>query len=205
MKLTIKHKICCAIDESNILHEKRFTIVAGMNGVGKSTFTNVLKSNTNKLGHIIDPDLFAKKYGSQLSGGREALKDINNCIEHGIAFTEETTLSGRHIISVIQNAKSHGYTIHLIYIGLDSAQDSIDRVANRVRNGGHDIPSALISRRYTRRFDQLAEVLPLCDSADFYDNHNGYTHIAEYSDNEIRQLVSDYPQWMDQFIQYISE
>lgn len=189
--------------EEPITYKKEFTIVAGINGVGKSTMVGLLKSNPNSFGTIIDPDDYAKKYGGNLSGGKEAIKDIDYCIDNGIAFTEETTLSGKHIISTAKKAKENGYTINLIYVGLDTVQDSIDRVTNRVKHGGHDIPADLILRRYEHRFEQLDKILKYCNTAKFYDNTNGYALVATYANDTITQEVEDAPKWLSDFYEYL--
>lgn len=192
-----------SVVEPPIVHKKIFTIVAGINGVGKSSMTQLLRHNSDSFGTIIDPDDYAVKYGGNLLGGKEAIKDINYCIENGLAFTEETTLSGKHIINTAKRAKNNGYTINLIYIGLNSAQDSIDRVANRVKNGGHDIPTEIIVRRYAHRFEQLTKILNYCDKADFYDNSNGYNPVATFEYDEIVQLSDNPPAWLIALFDYL--
>ena len=86
---------------SDVMSDKLFTIVAGVNDVGKSTYIARLCENPNMLGYIIDPDQLAIKYGNIIAGGRKALQEIDNCIRNGISFTEETTLSGKHIADTI--------------------------------------------------------------------------------------------------------
>lgn len=185
--------------------KKVFTILAGVNGVGKSSAMGILRTTSESYGAIIDPDDYAIKYGGNIKGGKEALKDIEYCIENGFAFTEETTLSGKHIIATAKKAKEHGYTINLIYIGLNSAQDSIDRVANRVKHGGHDIPSETIIRRYNHRFEQLSKILDYCDTAKFYDSSNGYQLVAVYNriSNTMDQTTSTPPEWLSAFFDYM--
>lgn len=73
---------------------KTYTIIGGVNGTGKSSLTGVLKAETLDLGKIIDVDKLNVKYGDVLAGGKAAVKLISECIEKGISFTQETTLSG---------------------------------------------------------------------------------------------------------------
>ena len=72
-------KIISSVSE-DVIYKKKFTIIAGVNGVGKSTFVKHLKTTHSELGHIIDPDALAKEHGGNLKGGKEALKDINRKI-----------------------------------------------------------------------------------------------------------------------------
>ena len=74
---------------------KVYTIVAGVNGTGKSSLTSVLKNQCTDLGVVIDADKIAREHGSnQLAAGRAAVERIRLCLSRGICFTQETTLSG---------------------------------------------------------------------------------------------------------------
>jgi predicted ABC-type ATPase len=74
---------------------KIYTIIGGVNGVGKSSFTGVLKERTTDLGVIIDVDkITAELGGDLLIGGKASINKIDDCIAKRISFTQETTLSG---------------------------------------------------------------------------------------------------------------
>ena len=82
---------------------KNYTIIGGVNGVGKSSFTGVLKERSTDLGVIVDVDkITAELGGNALAGGKAALRKINECIEKGISFTQETTLSREEAIASLQ-------------------------------------------------------------------------------------------------------
>ena len=117
---------------------KNYTIIGGINGVGKSSFTGVLKERSTDLGMIVDVDrITAELGGNALAGGKAALRKINECIEKGISFTQETTLSGRKTEATAKQVRDLGYRVRLFYIGLDSAEESLSRIATRVKRGGH--------------------------------------------------------------------
>lgn len=119
---------------------RTYTIIGGVNGVGKSSFTGLLKEQRSDLGIIIDVDKIAAELGGNtLAGGRAALKKIQECIDKGVSFTQETTLSGRHTEATARRLLEKGYRVRLYYIGLNSAAESLTRIANRVKYGGHDI------------------------------------------------------------------
>lgn len=84
---------------------KTYTIIGGVNGVGKSSFTGLLKEQRSDLGIIIDVD----KITAEL-GGEAALKKIQDCIGKGISFTQETTLSGRHTEATARELLEKGFT-----------------------------------------------------------------------------------------------
>lgn len=89
---------------------KQYTIIGGVNGVGKSSFTGVLKERSTNLGCIIDVDkITAELGGNALAGGKAALKKIDACIERRVSFTQETTLSGRRTEATARQVREQGY------------------------------------------------------------------------------------------------
>ena len=184
---------------------RTYTIIGGVNGVGKSSFTGVLKERCTDLGTIFDVDkITAELGGNALAGDKAALKKINECINKEVSFTQETTLSGRRTEATAREMVEKGYRVRLYYIGLDSAADSISRIANRVKRGGHDIIPALdVERRFAGRWEAVAKVLPYCDEAEFYDNDNGFVLVAEYRNGELRTVGSLVPAWLKELRAYL--
>lgn len=185
---------------------KTYTIIGGVNGVGKSSFTGILKEQRSDLGIIVDVDkITAELGGNALAGGKAALKKIQDCIDKGVSFTQETTLSGRRTEATAREVTEKGYSVRLYYIGLDSAADSITRIANRVRRGGHDIPAQDVERRFAGRWEAVAKVLPYCTEAEFYDNGNGFVLVAEYRNGELRNVGEFVPTWLKEFREYLEK
>lgn len=183
---------------------KIYTIIGGVNGVGKSSFTGILKEQRSDLGILIDVDkITAELGGNALTGGKAALKKINECIEKGVSFTQETTLSGRRTAATAREVIEKGYRVRLYYIGLDSAEESLLRIANRVKRGGHDIPQGDVVRRFGERWEAVEKVLPYCDEAEFYDNDNGFQLVAEYRNGELRTVGSRCPRWLAELLRYL--
>lgn len=182
---------------------KIYNIVGGVNGVGKSSLVGSLKSRLNDFGTIIDVDKINLKFnGNRLEGGKYAVQLINECIDKGITFTQETTLSGVRTEKTIAKAKAKGYFVRLYYVGLDSAKESLLRIENRVKKGGHNIPREDVIKLFEHRFEDLNRILPYCDIAYFYDNFNGYREVANYKNGEIITLGSDTPKWIEDFLAY---
>lgn len=183
---------------------RTYTIIGGVNGVGKSSFTGVLKERCTDLGTIIDVDkITAALGGNTFAGDAASLKKINECIAKGVSFTQETTLSGRRTEATAREVVEKGYRVRLYYISLDSAEESISRIANRVRRGGHDIPTQDVERRFAGRWEAVAKVLPYCDEAEFYDNDNGFVLVAEYRNGELRTVGSLVPRWLKELRAYL--
>lgn len=183
---------------------KYYTIIGGVNGVGKSSLTGVLRRTQTDLGMIVDVDnITAELGGDVLAGGREAVRRIEHYLSKGISFTQETTLSGFRTERTAQRAREAGYRVRLYYVGLDTAAESLDRIANRVRRGGHNIATEDVMRRFSERWEAVARVLPYCESASFFDNNNGFVCVAEYQNGQLLRLGSYQPQWICELEQYL--
>lgn len=185
---------------------KIYTIIGGVNGVGKSSLSGVLTAERSELGVIIDTDkITAECGGDKLKGGKLAIKRIDECLSKGVNFTQETTLSGVRTVKTIQRARELDYFIRLYYIGVNSADESISRIANRVKKGGHNIGSDDVKRRFEKRFDDLAAVLPYCNEVRFFDNENGFVEIAEYKNGSLIIKAETVPDWLERLKEYLTK
>lgn len=174
-----------------------YTIIAGVNGTGKSSLRGVLEGQNVNLGQIIDTYLIAKENNNDLiKAARIAVDKTRDCLNKNISFTQETTLSGRSVLNTVKKARKQGYYVSLYYIGLSSAEESLSRIANRVRKGGHNIPENDVRRRYGKRFDMIVDVIPYCDEVHFYDNENGFVKVAEIKNGQFRFINGYRPEWL---------
>lgn len=175
----------------------RYTLIAGVNGTGKSSLRGVLEGQGENLGHIIDADLIAReKHLGILEAGKQAIVEIAECLEKNVSFTQETTLAGNRIEKTLIQARKQGYYVSLFYIGISSVEESLSRISNRVKKGGHDIPAQDVYRRFYRRFEYLSRVLPYCDETAFYDNENGFIKVAEIKNNRFNYVNGYRPAWL---------
>ena len=183
---------------------KIYTIIGGVNGVGKSSLSGVLSAESNDLGMIIDTDKITAKYGGdRIKGGKISVNLIDDCFKKGVNFTQETTLSGVRTIKTIIRARDLDYFIRLYYVGVDTADESISRIANRVRKGGHDIPHDDIMRRFNKRFEDLAKILPYCNKVKLFDNENGFSEAAEYKNGSLIFKNNNTPKWVMELKAYL--
>ena len=126
-----------------ILSVKKYILIAGVNGAGKSTLYQLLQS----LHDIprVNTDEILREFGDWrnmtdvMNAGKMAVKKIARYFDEGITFNQETTLCGKSILSNIAKAKKRGYFIELHYIGVENADIAKERVAKRVKQGGHGI------------------------------------------------------------------
>ena len=180
---------------------KIYTLIGGVNGTGKSSLTGSLRSERNDLGIVVDPDtLTVQCGGDEYEGGKLAVERIETALADGVNFTQETTLSGGYPKRLCKRAKEAGYYIRLYYVGLDTPDESIRRIRNRVERGGHDIPKKDVESRFEHRFEDILKVLPYCDEAKFFDNDNGFVLVAEYRNGQILPVGAYQPQWLKQLI-----
>lgn len=173
---------------------KLYHIIGGINGVGKSSFLGALKGNRSDLGCIIDENTVLAELG---------LMKIRECLQRGVSFTQETTLSGYKTEQTAKQAREAGYYVHLYYIALDTAQESLARIENRVKRGGHDIDRVDVLRRFSGRWKAVQRVLPYCDEAEFYDNDNGFVKVAEYRNGELLPIGERCPDWLKELQAYL--
>lgn len=172
---------------------KIYTIIGGVNGVGKSSLLGVLSAINTEIGIIIDME----NESSEIT--------VNDCLKKGINFTQETTLSGVRTLKTINEAREKGYFIRLYYIGVSSAGESVKRIKNRVEKGGHDIPLADVERQYNKRFEDLIKILPYCNEVRFYDNENGFKEKVEYKNGSLILKGGNTPLWLKELSNYLKE
>ncbi|MCL1995459.1 MAG: AAA family ATPase [Defluviitaleaceae bacterium] len=193
---------------------KTYALFAGVNGAGKSTFFRQLSKNSNiDLGTRINADEIVQKYFNhdwqnamvQIKAGKQTIKLFRECLNGEKSFNQETTLTGKTIIRNIQQAKEKGFKIAFYYVGLENVQLSIDRVANRVKDGGHGIPTADLLRRYDNSLKNLREVLPLCDDIYIYDNSKDILvgtakPLLVVKNRQIQLLAADLPIYIQKIL-----
>ena len=172
--------------------DKYFYIFAGVNGSGKSTLykTNFLNKDI-KNSIRINTDEIVYSFGSwknstdQIKAAKIAIQLRNKCFLEEKSFNEETTLTGRSILKIIDKAKNLDYKIHLYYIGIDNPEIAKERVKNRIARGGHGISSNLIEKRYYESLQNLEKIIYQCDSIEIYDNSKKFIRIFYYEDNQV--------------------
>lgn len=181
---------------------RTYSIIGGVDGVGKSSFAGVLTGTCADLGPMIDTGKITAELGD-LSAGKNAVDQlIRHYFECGSSFVQEFTLSGRSPQLIAQRARKLGYTIRLHYIALDSLQECEARIKNRVKRGGH-IGTRTVGRQFEERWNDVRAFLPYCDEAEFYDNDNGFVKVAEYRNGELIPIGDYQPQWLNELIKHI--
>lgn len=155
----------------------RCFIIAGPNGAGKTTFAKEFLLQEVKVIHFVNADLIAAGLSPlrpslvELTAGRLFLSELKRLSKLRVDFAFETTLSGRSYLPLLKQWKIAGYQIEIIYLRLDSTSLSLQRIANRVAQGGHDIPKEAVLRRFSRSWENFLNYYrPLADRWAVYDN-----------------------------------
>jgi predicted ABC-type ATPase len=151
-------------------------MVAGPNGAGKTTTAMQLLPNYLDVFEFLNADSIAyglnplDPRGQAIAAGKLMLKRVDELIARGRSFAFESTGSAKSYAARMRYARAQGYQLGLIYLWLPSPFLAQQRVASRVKQGGHDIPVEDIHRRYTRSLRNLREIyLDLVDVAGIFD------------------------------------
>lgn len=172
-------------------------VIAGPNGAGKTTFARVYLPHLTKV--FINADLIASGLSplspgaAAVEAGRIMLAKISAFAAQRRTFAFETTLSGRGYLAHFRRLRAEGYRISIIFLWLPNVSLAIERVKDRVRRGGHDVPEADIRRRFDRGVrNLLTEYHGLAQAWALVDNSGRVPHlIASAKDGEI--VANDAP------------
>ncbi len=156
---------------------KKIIIIAGPNGAGKTTFAREFLPNEAGCPQFVNADLIAAGLSpfapdvAAVKAARIMLESIAELERRGESFAFETTLSGMVYAHHIRRWREAGYYITLFFLTLPNPQMAIDRVAERVRQGGHHVPDEVVRRRFgagLRNFEQVYR--DAVDAWAMYDN-----------------------------------
>lgn len=163
-------------------------IVAGPNGSGKTTFaTEFLRGSENY--EYISADAIAEKLVStpvkfdtvKIQAGRQFFSEIHHLIQTEKDFVVEVTLAGRGFQKVISRLKQTGYIVTIVFLFLKSTETCIARVRNRVRAGGHHVPTQDVVRRFYRSKNNFWHI---------YKNQVDQWYLFSNSGNHFQEVVA---------------
>jgi predicted ABC-type ATPase len=155
----------------------KVVVIAGPNGAGKSTVCEEVAYRWIGVRHYVNADVIARGLSAfgfddvALDAGKVMLNRVRQLAEERADFGFETTLASRSFAPWLAELVQSGYAFHLVYLWLPTEDAAIERVAGRVRKGGHGIPEETIRRRYhagLKNFFHLYQ--PLATTWQMYDN-----------------------------------
>lgn len=169
---------------------RRVIIIAGPNGAGKTTFARTFLPQEAHCLRFINADLIAAGLSpfapeaAALRAGRLMVQEMADCVRRGDSFAFETTLSGLTYMRHIAQWHALGYHSSLFFLALPSAEVAIARVAERVRQGGHDVPQSIVRRRFAAGLHNFTQhYRALVHSWALYDNAGAYPVLREWGEN----------------------
>jgi predicted ABC-type ATPase len=167
----------------------RILIIAGPNGAGKTTFAGEFLPQEADCPIFVNADLIAAGLApfapesEAIRAGRLMLDELARHSAAKDSFAFETTLAGRGYVRQIRQWQNAGYLVTLLFLQLASPEEAIARVAERVRQGGHAIPEAVIRRRYAAGLANFSALYaPLVNAWALYDNSGRAPVLLDWSE-----------------------
>ena len=171
-------------------------IISGCNGAGKTTASYTILPEMFGLKECVNSDEIAERLSpnkpeaAAIRASRIMLERMNELMDKRADFGVETTLATRSLLRVIEDAKSLGYVVILIYFWLNSPDLAVERVARRVASGGHNVTEPTIRRRYVQGIINLMNrYIPVVDTWMIFDNSTTpAAMIAEGGKDEMTKI-----------------
>lgn len=156
---------------------KDLYIISGCNGAGKTTASYTVLPEILDCKEFVNADEIARGLSPfnpesvAIEAGRLMLQRIDELLQRNETFSIETTLSTKTYIHLVRRAQAKGYHVSILFFWLSTPELAIERVAERVQNGGHNIPEDIIRRRYFAGINNLFQLfIKEVDYWDIYDN-----------------------------------
>ena len=131
-----------------------------------------------------------------IQAGRLMLMRIEELLEQRADFSLETTLATRSYVHLIHRVHELDYRVHLLFFWLDSVDLAKKRVQQRVAEGGHNIKTDVIERRYTAGIRNLITLyLPICDTVTIMDRSSAPVLIATKNSSNESLKIYDAERW----------
>ena len=162
------------------MNEKNLYIIAGCNGAGKTTASFTILPEILDCKEFVNADEIAKGLSPfqpekvAFEAGRIMLNRIDELFKNQENFAFETTLATKIYKQKIKFAKENNYNTTLLFFWLRNSDLAKERVKTRVKEGGHNIPTDIIERRYVNGIKNLFDIyLEIVDQILIFDNSEG--------------------------------
>ena len=174
--------------------DKKLYIICGCNGAGKTTASFTILPEILDCKEFVNADEIAKGLSPfqpekvAIEAGRIMLNRISELLSDNESFAFETTLSSRSYKNRVIEAKKNGYNVTLLFFWLQSVELAKERVKIRVSEGGHNIRTEVIERRYLKGIKNLFDIyLPIIDNSYIFDNSEGVHELI--AEKEFGKLI----------------
>ena len=179
--------------------DKQLYIIAGCNGAGKTTASYTVLPEILNCREFVNADEIAHGLSPfnpgnvAIEAGRLMLQRIEELLGRDETFAIETTLATKSYVNLVHRAQAKGYRVTLLFFWLRSPELAMQRVAERVSNGGHDIPEDIIRRRYASGIKNLFDLYAAeVDYWAVFDNSdNPRTMVAKGGNNRVTAVLNE--------------
>jgi len=178
-------------------------ILAGPNGAGKSTFYDIvlrprikalfINADLIQREELGDPSMAAAYRAAAIAQSRR-----RQALERRISFISESTFSHPSKLDLIRDARAAGFRVVVYHINVRRPELSVSRVAQRVDEGGHDVPEDKIRERFERNQPLIREAVLLADHAFVYDNSGlnaPAQRVIAFREGRVIEASVDLPAW----------
>lgn len=167
-------------------------VLAGPNGAGK---TSLYWYEASEVPRLNGDNLYHQGHDSYAV--EAALREqLDEWVTHKTTFVIETNAANERDYDLFNSLKKAGYRLELRYVGLESPALCTQRVAQRVLEGGHDVPTAFIEHRYTSSLSLLKRHYRVFDRLQLYDNSDAEARlIADFTPGILPPTVDLAPTW----------
>lgn len=186
---------------SRYLDERPIVVaIAGPNGAGKSTF---YEAHLRASGlRFVNADVLAKELGLEAYPAAQLAAVLRReLISRKESFVFETVLSdpAGEKVAFLKETANAGYRVVLCFIGIPNAGVSEQRVAMRVSQGGHDVPTEKLIARFPRTLRNLQRAVRELPCVLVFDNANlrdPYRHVATFTEGRRVFVRRPVPRWL---------
>jgi predicted ABC-type ATPase len=181
---------------------KDIIIIGGPNGAGKTSAAHELVPRELEIREFVNADEIARGLSpfnaehAALAAGRLMIDRMKTLVRAGESFAFETTCAGRAYGPWLRDCKARGWRVALLFLWLPTPEAALERVARRVREGGHAIPRDVVIRRWKAGLANMRNLyLPLSDGAQIHDNSDGTRILIAERTPDAPLVVHDATRW----------
>lgn len=179
-------------------NRKNVYIIAGPNGSGKTTFASKFLPYYVRCLNFVNADLIAQGLSpfsprdAAIKAGKLVLSQIHEFARAGVDFSFESTLAGKSYVNFFKELRTRGYKLHLFFLWIPDEELAIARIKDRVSEGGHNVPTQDVRRRFKRSVPNFFKLYRfLFDSWMLFDNADSIPTLIARTKNGQSSIINE--------------